>query len=502
MKKALKVVFRYDEFRDIQQPVIESVLANRDTVAVMRTSAGKTLLHAVPSALLFVDQSFTFTVIVYPLLSLIDNQMKELAAVGIPCAAITGQTKYREKEQVHVDIANRLLRCVLTTPEQVGYNNFDGLLKHVQRSGYQQIRFVIDEAHLAMEWDFRDYDRIKEVKNRYGSSVLLMSATLTRENAQELSDLFGLVDPRVMISVDLERPNIEYSISKKGTATFSQLIDEHVEKWNWVQQTGIIYCATPADTNDLFRIMSGMGNNAPNIYCVSKYHAKLGTDNRKASQKAWEQGDTTLMIATQAFGVGINHAHVRFVIHIKMPTTMGSFLQESGRAGRDGEPAKSLVIVSTGLQKRAAETIISDKRSNGVEEVPELTEEQIAEMRRKRRALKEVQIYFQDEIICCRAYHAYFFHPQQFTKLEAGRCLSATYRAQYPTALPCSNCGHGVPLNHLQEISVMADIEGLRKLTEDLCSLAESYQRSGGRPFNVTPVLLKEIFCQSSAMER
>ncbi|KAI9104924.1 P-loop containing nucleoside triphosphate hydrolase protein, partial [Phlyctochytrium arcticum] len=130
-----------------------------------------------------------------------------------------------------------------------------------------------------------------------------------------------------------------------------------------------------------------MGNNAPNIveepevsttgkYRVSKYHAKLGTDNRKASQKAWEQGDTTLMIATQAFGVGINHAHVRFVIHIKMPTTMGSFLQESGRAGRDGEPAKSLVIVSTGLQKRAADTVISDKRSDGVEEVPELTEEQ------------------------------------------------------------------------------------------------------------------------------
>ncbi|KAI9104923.1 P-loop containing nucleoside triphosphate hydrolase protein [Phlyctochytrium arcticum] len=106
MKKALKVVFRYDEFRDIQQTVIESVLANRDTVAVMRTSAGKTLLHAVPSALSFVDQSFTFTVIVYPLLSLIDNQMKELAAVGIPCAAITGQTKYHEKEQLHADIAN------------------------------------------------------------------------------------------------------------------------------------------------------------------------------------------------------------------------------------------------------------------------------------------------------------------------------------------------------------------------------------------------------------
>ncbi|KAI9103781.1 P-loop containing nucleoside triphosphate hydrolase protein, partial [Phlyctochytrium arcticum] len=340
--QTLQTVFKHDNFRDIQEQVLHTVRNNQDVIAIMRTSEGKTLVHALPAALSFPTGVYVFTVVVYPLLSLIDNQMRELSKAHIPCAVLNGNTTFDQKASIHADIGNRILRCILTTPEQLARPSFSKMMQHVLRSNYKQIRLV--EAHVALEWkSFRNFPGVYEIKKEFMIPTLFLSATLTQRNALELSQLFGLKDTVTLMSQNLERPNIEYKMTSKGKSSYPQAIDTHISLWNWTDQLGIVYCSTRSETDAIAEILGKMqveveAGSKKYKYKVTKYHADMPLADRDANQLAWETGEALIMVATSAFALGINCSNVRFVIHTKMPTSMGTFLQESGRAGL--EPAE------------------------------------------------------------------------------------------------------------------------------------------------------------------
>ncbi|KAI9097109.1 hypothetical protein DFS34DRAFT_660460 [Phlyctochytrium arcticum] len=495
----LRIVFQHEEFRDIQADAIQCILRNQDTVAIMRMSEGKTILHALPAALSFATEGFVFTVVVYPLLSLIDNQMRELTKANIPAAVLTGHTTFDQKVAIHADIGNRLLRYILTTPEQLLTTSFRKTMQHVLRSKYNRIRLVVDEAYVALEWkSFRDYSGMRAVKLQFDCSLLLLSATLTKRNAYELSQVFGVENPQVLMSKNLETPNIEYTMTKKGRNSYPHVIDSHITAWQWINESGIVYCSTKLETDAVAEVLDKilLPENEDGVqkrkYKVAKYHADMPLEDRVANQLAWEKREVLIMVATSAFALGINCANVRFVIHTKMPTSMGTFLQESGRAGRDGAFAKSLVILSVGIQKKKADAIVSSTLIDYPDEV--LSEEEQQDLRIRQKAVKEVEVYFADQTVCHRSYHRYFFHARNQEPLHPRRCLSQEYILQYPNAYPCGICQKGEPFDHLEDISVERNILAILKITAYLCQALPAVE--------VTPIVVRDIYTNSTAMHK
>ncbi|KAI9104939.1 P-loop containing nucleoside triphosphate hydrolase protein [Phlyctochytrium arcticum] len=287
----------------------------------MRTLEGKTLLHVLPVALLFVTEQYDLTVVVYPLLALIDNQMRELTKANILAATWTGHTTWHTKGLMHGDIGNQLLRCILTTPEQLDKSSFRKTMQHVLQSGYKRIQFVVDEAHCTLDWQmFRDSSIVRSVKDQFDCSLLLLSPTLTKQNALELSQMFGVQNPQLLVIAYLQRPNIEYKMNNKGQLSYPDAIDFH-----------IVYCTTKAETDAIAETLERMvipgpatwGGVQETKYKVAKYHTNIPMEERQANQLAWERGDLLIRVGTSAFALGINCANVRFVIHTKMPTLMG-----------------------------------------------------------------------------------------------------------------------------------------------------------------------------------
>ena len=325
----LKDTFGYDTFRPLQREVIENVLAHRDTLAVMPTGGGKSLCYQIPS-LLFDG----LTVVVSPLISLMKDQVEQLRAYGVPSLFINSSLAPHEYQENIEYVRRGEVKLLYLAPETLLTPRILLLLESVQVDC-----FTIDEAHCISEWghDFRpEYRQLVEVRKRFPEAVCLaLTATATSRVRQDIRTTLKFATTNEFIA-SFNRENLYIEVARKQDA-YAQTI-EMLERYK--DQSGIIYCFSRRQVDELAAYLALKG------YSVRPYHAGLEDSERRRNQEAFIRDDAQIIVATIAFGMGINKPNVRFVIHFDLPKSIEGYYQEIGRAGRDGLPAHCLLLYS------------------------------------------------------------------------------------------------------------------------------------------------------------
>ena len=327
----LKETFGYDSFRPLQQEVIENVLARRDTLAVMPTGGGKSLCYQIPS-LLFDG----LTVVVSPLISLMKDQVEQLRAFGVPSLFLNSSLSPQEYQQNMDYVKRREVKLLYVAPETLLTPRILSLL-----SGLKVDLLTIDEAHCISEWghDFRpEYRQIIEVRKRFPDAVCMaLTATATSRVRQDIRQTLKFSTTNEFIA-SFNRENLYIEVIRKQEPINQTL--ELLERYK--DQSGIIYCFSRRQVDELAGYLATKG------YSVRPYHAGLEDAQRKSNQEAFIRDDAQIIVATIAFGMGINKPNVRFVIHFDLPKSIEGYYQEIGRAGRDGLPAFCTLLYSYG----------------------------------------------------------------------------------------------------------------------------------------------------------
>lgn len=325
----LKETFGYDTFRPLQSDVIDNILARRDTLAVMPTGGGKSLCYQIPS-LLFDG----LTVVVSPLIALMKDQVEQLRAFGVP-SLFLNSTLSPQEYQENMDYVRRgEVKLLYVAPETLLTSRILSLLDSVQVDC-----ITIDEAHCISEWghDFRpEYRQLVEVRRRYPKAVCLaLTATATSRVRQDIRTTLKFSTTNEFIaSFNRENLYVEVLPKRDAYAQTIQLLERYKD------QSGIIYCFSRKQVDELSAYLKLRG------YSVRPYHAGLEDLERKRNQEAFIRDDAQIMVATIAFGMGINKPNVRFVIHFDLPKSIEGYYQEIGRAGRDGLPAHCVLFYS------------------------------------------------------------------------------------------------------------------------------------------------------------
>jgi len=325
----LKETFGYDTFRPLQQEVIENVLARCDTLAIMPTGGGKSLCYQIPS-LLFEG----LTVVVSPLISLMKDQVEQLRAFGVPSLFLNSSLGPQEYQENMDYIRRGEVKLLYAAPETLLTPRILSLLDSVQVDC-----LTIDEAHCISEWghDFRpEYRQLVEVRQRFPHAVCLaLTATATSRVRQDIRATLKFATTNEIVA-SFNRENLYIEVTPKRDA-YAQTIDM-LERYK--EQSGIVYCFSRRQVDELAAYLELRG------YSVRPYHAGLEDAERKKNQEAFIRDDAQIIVATIAFGMGINKPNVRFVIHFDLPKSIESYYQEIGRAGRDGLPAHCLLLYS------------------------------------------------------------------------------------------------------------------------------------------------------------
>lgn len=325
----LKETFGYDTFRPLQAEVIDNIQARRDTLAVMPTGGGKSLCYQIPS-LLFEG----LTVVVSPLIALMKDQVEQLRAFGVP-SLFLNSTLSPQEYQENMDYVRRAeVKLLYVAPETLLTARILSLLDSVQVDC-----LTIDEAHCISEWghDFRpEYRQLVEVRKRYPKAVCLaLTATATSRVRQDIRTTLKFSTTNEFIA-SFNRENLYIEVLPKRDA-YAQTI-ELLERYK--DQSGIVYCFSRKQVDELSAYLKMRG------YSARPYHAGLEDAERKRNQEAFIRDDAQIMVATIAFGMGINKPNVRFVIHFDLPKSIEGYYQEIGRAGRDGLPAHCVLFYS------------------------------------------------------------------------------------------------------------------------------------------------------------
>jgi ATP-dependent DNA helicase RecQ len=311
--------------------VIENVLARRDTLAVMPTGGGKSLCYQIPSLLLP-----GLTVVVSPLIALMKDQVEQLRAAGVP-ALFLNSSLSPEAYAENMDYVRRgQVRLLYVAPETLLSPRLFSLLDSVRVD-----LLTIDEAHCISEWghDFRpEYRQLVEVRRRYPAAICLaLTATATPRVRADIKRSLGFADSNEFVaSFDRENLFIEVVPKRDPVRQATRFLERFKE------QSGIIYCFSRRQVDELAAYLAGKG------YSARPYHAGLEDDERRRNQEAFIRDDAQIIVATIAFGMGINKPNVRFILHYDLPKSVEGYYQEIGRAGRDGLPAHCLLLYSYG----------------------------------------------------------------------------------------------------------------------------------------------------------
>jgi ATP-dependent DNA helicase RecQ len=332
---ALLAWFGLHEFRPGQRETVAAALAGRDSLVVMPTGGGKSLCYQLPGI-----ASDDLTVVVSPLIALMADQYRRLVLAGHPAAMIASGMEADAAARAVADVRGGRARIVLCSPERFASSSFLAALS--QRT---VDLFAVDEAHCVSEWghDFRpDYLRLRGVIERLGSpTVMACTATATEQVADEISARLGLRDPHV-VRAGFDRPNLSFDVvglEGTGSKARKQMLLS-LALSDPANRPAIVYCGTRRDVEEVTERLRAEGLPAVG------YHAGMAADERASAQHRFMEGDAEIVVATNAFGMGVDKADVRAVVHWAIPKSVEAYYQEVGRAGRDGDPARAILLSS------------------------------------------------------------------------------------------------------------------------------------------------------------
>jgi ATP-dependent DNA helicase RecQ len=346
LREQLQNLFGLDDFRPRQREVIEDVLRGRDCLCVMPTGAGKSLCYQLPAAM--VDG---LTVVVSPLISLMADQVQQLTESGIPALFLNSSQSGAEQREVILQLHQGFKGLLYVAPERCFAPNF--------RSTLDQLRpalLAIDEAHCISQWghDFRpEYSRLGEVRRMLGEPpTIALTATATRDVRGDIIQRMELIDPSIVIT-GFDRPNLAYE--SRRISKVAEKAAELYSLWSKEPGTGIIYCATRKSVDEV-AIMLRERFKGRSIFT---YHGGMDAGARTENQEKFMETAGAIAVATNAFGMGINKPDIRLVVHYNIPGTLEAYYQEAGRAGRDGLPARCVMLFS--YQDRFTQEFFIDK---------------------------------------------------------------------------------------------------------------------------------------------
>ncbi|MGH2479645.1 MAG: RecQ family ATP-dependent DNA helicase, partial [Ktedonobacteraceae bacterium] len=350
LESTLKQYFGYTSFWEGQRQVIEQVLTGRDTFVLMPTGGGKSLTYQLPALLLP-----GLTIVVSPLIALMQYQVERLRANGIPATFINSSLSVAERERREFAVNNGDLKLLYVAPERLLTESFLALLDQVEEHAGLSL-LAVDEAHCVSEWghDFRpEYRQLSRLRVRHPRVPMLgLTATATERVRVDIVEQLRLNDPYLHVA-SFDRPNLHYTVRPKDRGSYRDLLETLRE---YQDASVIVYCATRKNVDDLSAALAADGIRA------LPYHAGLTSEERSTHQERFIRDDVPVLVATVAFGMGIAKPDVRAVIHYDLPRNLEGYYQESGRAGRDGQPAQCMLFLNYGDRVKV-EFLISQKSS-------------------------------------------------------------------------------------------------------------------------------------------
>ncbi len=326
-KKLLRDIFGFDEFRPGQSEIIDALVDKQNVLAIMPTGGGKSLCFQLPALM-----GEGLTVVISPLIALMRDQVRGLQAAGVAAEAITSANTEDETDKIFSALNASKLRILYLAPERLASTAMQSALRR-----YNVVSLVVDEAHCVSQWghDFRpDYLRIGELRRSLDVPLAAFTATADEETRQEIIErLFDGIAPSSFLH-GFDRPNIHFSFVVKDNPR--RQIIEFVNQRKG--QPGIIYCGTRAKTETLAKALEEIGHS------TCHYHGGMSAEDRKVVESRFSGEDGLIVVATVAFGMGIDKPDIRWVAHADLPKSIESFYQEIGRAGRDGGPAEAYTL--------------------------------------------------------------------------------------------------------------------------------------------------------------
>ena len=367
-EEALKTYFGYDTFRGGQDPVIDALLAGRDALAIMPTGAGKSVCYQIPALLLP-----GITLVISPLVSLMRDQVTQLVQMGVPAAFLNSSLTFKQYLLALSRAKEGRYKIIYVAPERLETEGFLDFARHADIS-----LVAVDEAHCISQWgqDFRpSYLNIPAFLEKLSHRPPLgaFTATATPEVREDIERLLGLRDP-LRLTTGFDRRNLYFEVQEPADKRLAllELVRSRPDK------CGIVYCSTRKTVEEVCGLLREAGVSA------TRYHAGLEPEERRQNQEDFLYDRARVMVATNAFGMGIDKSDVRYVVHYNMPKDIESYYQEAGRAGRDGLPS-SCILLYSGRDVRTAQFLIEHGESR--EELDAETAERLRErdMQRLRR---------------------------------------------------------------------------------------------------------------------
>lgn len=401
----LHQTFGYPTFRPHQEQIVEAAISGRDVMAVMPTSAGKSICYQVPALALG-----GLTIVVSPLISLMSDQVIALRELGVAAACLNSALDAHERSQTLTEMSRGLLNLVYVAPERLADPAF---LDVVQSHGLSLL--AVDEAHCISQWgnDFRpSYQRICDFIDALPTRppVMALTATATRQVREDIEGTLGLRDPlRVVASFD--RPNLSFAVERpSGKRAKDKALLEFVRAHE--QSSGIVYCMSRRAVEDVCDMLREQG------VAATRYHAGLSPEERDRNQADFIYDRSPVMVATNAFGMGIDKSNVSYVVHYNLPLSLENYYQEAGRAGRDGTKAECLLLYTAG-DVHTAEFLLSRT------ERTDLTPDQLQAMHEADEKRLRQMVFYATTTDCLRSFILRYFGEEAPAYCgNCGNCLA------------------------------------------------------------------------------